>query len=99
MRCQTLDVQVVSQLITTLGFPIVCVIFLSLFTKKLWETSDERNKEREEKLYTIIGEAQAQNKQLSDTNAQFVKVLEQNRQDIDEIKSDVKEIKGKVLGS
>lgn len=99
MRCYALDVQVVSQLITTLGFPIVCVIFLSLFTKKLWETSDERNKEREEKLYTIIGEAQEQNKQLSDTNAQFVKVLEQNRQDIDEIKSDVKEIKGKVLGS
>lgn len=94
-----MDVQVISQLITTLGFPIVCVIFLSLFTKKLWETSDERNKEREEKLYTIIGEAQEQNKQLSDTNAQFVKVLEQNRQDIDEIKSDVKEIKGKVLGS
>jgi hypothetical protein len=88
-----MDVNTVSQLITTLGFPIVCVIAMGYAMWKIYERSERQNETREEKLYDVIVKAQAQNAELSSTNARFVGVLETYKQELDEIKHDVNDIK------
>ena len=91
-----MDVGTIQTLITSLGFPIVCVIALAYFIWKIWNNSEQLNKEREEKLYDVIKNAQQQNKELSETNQQFVEVLQTYRSDLQDIKSDVEEIKTKL---
>lgn len=62
-----MDVNVISTLITTLGFPIVCVLGLGWFIYKIYNDTQEQNKanmkavqdrcqEREDKLYAEIKE-------------------------------------------
>lgn len=84
--------------ISTFGFPITCVIFLGWFIWKLWIRQQEQNEKREEKLYTFITDAQTVNEKLTQTNADFVTVLNTYRADLDEIKSDVTEIKDNMKG-
>lgn len=86
-----MDLSVIQTLITTLGFPIVCVIAMGWFISKLWNQSQEQNKQREDKLYEVV--SKAQNERLSITNSEFVKVLNDYKTDLETIKNDVKEIK------
>ena len=65
--------QMVEHAITTLGFPIVCVVFLGWFVWKIWLRQQEQNEKREEKLYACITEAENLNKQLIETNSEFMK--------------------------
>ena len=88
-----MDLSVIQTLITTLGFPIVCVIAMGWFISKLWNQSQEQNKQREDKLYEVVSKAQAQNERLSITNSEFVSVLTDYKTDLETIKNDVKEIK------
>ncbi len=88
-----MDVNTVTQLITSLGFPIVCVIGMAWAMWKIYERSEKQNETREEKLYTVIANAQQQNVELSNTNAKFVGILETYKSDLDEIKHDVTDIK------
>ena len=66
-----MDLSVIQTLITTLGFPIVCVLAMGWFISKLWNQSQEQNKQREDKLYEVVSKAQAQNERLSITNSEF----------------------------
>ena len=70
-----MDVSNITQLITSLGFPIVCVIAMAYAMWKVYTRSEDRNEQREDKLYKVISDAQVQNKELSDTNAKFVTSL------------------------
>lgn len=88
-----MDLGTVQTLITTLGFPIVCVLAMGWFISKLWNKSQDQNDKREEKLYLVIASAQEQNNKLSQTNSAFVNVLENYKTDLDTIKQDVAEIK------
>lgn len=88
-----MDVNTITQLITTLGFPIVCVIAMGYAMWKIYERSEQQNETREEKLYTVIANAQEQNVELSNTNAKFVGILETYKTDLEEIKHDVVDIK------
>lgn len=88
--------QMVEQAITTLGFPIVCVVFLGWFIWKIWLRQQEQNEAREQKLYACIAEAQGVNKQLIKTNSEFMNVLTDYRTDLDEIKQNVTEIKNTI---
>ena len=88
-----MDANTISQLITTLGFPIVLVGVLVWFIWRIYNDSKEQNETREEKLYEVISSAQVQNKELSETNAKFVGVLETYKSDLEEIKHDVTDIK------
>lgn len=88
-----MDLNIIQQVITTLGFPIFCVIAMGWFISKLWNKSQEQNEKREEKLYEVIDKAQTQNEQLSKTNAEFVKVLDDYKLDLETIKTDVADIK------
>ena len=91
-----MDVSNITQLITSLGFPIVCVIAMAYAMWKVYTRSEDRNEQREDKLYKVISDAQVQNKELSDTNAKFVTILENYESDLDGIKTDVTDIKSKL---
>lgn len=90
--------QMIEHAITTLGFPIVCVVFLGWFVWKIWLRQQEQNEKREEKLYACITEAENLNKQLIETNSEFMEVLTDYRSDLDEIKQNVNEIKNTIIG-
>lgn len=83
----------VQAFITTLGFPIACVVAMGFFIWKIWNKSQQQNEQRENKLYEVIIQAQLQNDQLSHTNSAFVKVLENYKNDLETIKTDVALIK------
>lgn len=88
-----MDVNSIQSLIASVGFPIVCVIALGWFIYKAFEKFTDASAKREEKLYTIIADAQATNERLLETNAEFVGVLDAYKQDLVDIKNDVAEIK------
>ena len=91
-----MDTSSISTLIGTLGFPIVCVIFLGWFIWKIWTKQQDDNKSREEKLYEFVGKAQLVNEELTKTNAEFITVLNSYKSDLDDIKSDVSVIKERI---
>ena len=91
-----MDVSNITQLITSLGFPIVCVIAMAYAMWKVYTRSEDRNEQREDKLYKVISDAQVQNKELSDTNAKFVTILKNYESDLDGIKTDVTDIKNEL---
>ena len=93
-----MDVSTIQTAISTLGFPIVCVLFLGWFIWKIWMSQQDQNKEREYQLYERIGKAQAVNEELTKTNSEFVNVLNTYKSDLDTIKNDVTEIKQNMKG-
>lgn len=102
-----MDVGTITSLITTLGFPIVCVIGLGWFIYKIYtdqqkaseanmEKVQARCKEREEKLYHELAENRAINEKAIDTIAHYVEKLDVIQNDIHEIKTDITIIKAKT---
>lgn len=88
----------IQSMITSIGFPIVAVIALAWFIYKAFEKFTSQSEKREEKLYTVIAQAQETNERLTETNAEFVNVLKTYKNDLDEIKEDVSEIKQNMKG-
>ena len=78
-------------IISTVGFPIFCVVCLGYFVWKAFNMVMQNNKERESKLYDTIAEIRGQLKEASNTNASFVKILEAMSKDIEDIKDKIKE--------
>lgn len=95
-----MDLNSIVQLITTLGFPIVCVIAMAWFIYKFYndgqkqnaenmEKVQERCKEREEKLYAEIKENREVNAKAIETIAHYAEKLDIIQQDVKDIKHDV----------
>ena len=93
-----MDVNTIQTLVTSLGFPIVCVMALGWFIYKAFEKFTAQSEKREEKLYTVIAQAQETNERLSKTNTEFVAVLNTYKSDLEDIKADVTEIKENMKG-
>ena len=93
-----MDVTMIQSMIASIGFPIVAVIGLAWFIYKAFEKFTTQSEKREEKLYTVISQAQETNERLTKTNAEFVEVLHSYKSDLDEIKNDVSEIKENMKG-
>ena len=93
-----MDVNTIQTLVTSLGFPIVCVMALGWFIYEAFEKFTAQSEKREEKLYTVIAQAQETNERLSNTNAEFVSVLNTYKSDLEDIKADVSEIKENMKG-
>lgn len=74
------------ELITTVGFPIACVIAMGWFIYKIYQKSIDR----EEELRTEIKENQK-------INGKFAEIINRYSLEIGEIKSDVKEIKEDII--
>lgn len=77
------------ELISTLGFPIACVIALGFFVFKIYTQSVNR----EAKLMTEIEENRKVNEKAIETIALYAERLSHIEDNIDEIKNDVVVIK------
>lgn len=86
-----------TDLISAVGFPIVCVAALAYFVFLIWQKSTAENEKREEKLYEIIAVAHANNEKLVEANKEFVAVLETYKTDITDIKHDIEDIKDTLV--
>lgn len=93
-----MDVTAFETLITTMGFPIACVIALGWFVYRFYTDYTTDSKNREMKLMEFIKEEQIQMQSLVATNAEFVEVLNSYKSDIEEIKHDVNDIKIELQG-
>ena len=93
-----MDITTIETLITSVGFPIVCVIALGWFVFRFYNDYTTQSREREEKLMEFIVEEQHQMQNLVSTNAEFVEVLNSYKKDIEEIKRDVSDIKNEIQG-
>ena len=78
-----MEIATIAELITTLGFPIACVIALGYFVWKIYKRSEVR----EDTLMTEIGETRAINAQAIDTIAHYAEKLEIIQEDVKEIKT------------
>lgn len=92
-----MDMNVVNNLITSVGFPIFCVLALGWFIYKSYDRITQYNHERESKLYDIVNKSQVQLDKLEEVNEGFVKTLEMFTTDNAQMKKDIELIKEKVL--
>lgn len=79
--------------ISTVGFPIFCVLALMYFILKTTTRANDENKEREERLYSTINRQSEIMKEMSDTNAKFVEIVNELKIKINEVENDVSDIK------
>lgn len=77
-----MELGVIVELIATLGFPIVCVLALGFFVWTIYKQSVVR----EEKLMGEIAENRA-------INQKFAEIIGRYEITLDEIKTDIKDIK------
>ena len=87
-----MDMATITELIATLGFPIVCVLALGIFIYKIWQQSATR----EDKLMNEITENRLVNEKAIETIAQFAERFTHIEEDVAEIKGDVILIKDKI---
>ncbi len=80
------------ELISTLGFPIACVVALGFFVWKIYNQSIER----ENKLMAEITENRIVNEKAIETIAQFAERFTHIETDVELIKTDINLIKEKV---
>jgi chromosome segregation ATPase len=84
-----MDISLIVELIGTLGFPIVCVLCLAIFVYKIWKQSVEREKV----LMEEITENRLVNEKAIETIALYAERLTHIEGNIEEIKTDVIQIK------
>lgn len=77
-----MDLQIIIDTISSLGFPIACVIAMGVFIYKIYKKSEDR----EDKLMQEIQE----NRQI---NADAIATIGKYATSIDAIKEDIKDIK------
>lgn len=87
-----MEMAAVVELITTLGFPIVCVLALGFFVWTIYKQSVSR----EEKLMGEIAENRLVNEKAIETIAQFAERFTHIESDVELIKNDVILIKDKL---
>lgn len=88
-----MDYEIISNLISTVGFPIFCVVALGIFIYKSYDNITASNKEREEKLYAMLENYHNELYKLSNAFSENTKILERLKEDIDDIKDTVKDLK------
>lgn len=74
-----MELGTVTNSISSVGFPIVCVIGLAFFIYKIWQ----RMSEQQEQLTVTLVAVNSTNKELSETNK---KLVENISKDIEKIK-------------
>lgn len=88
-----MDIETFTNLISTLGFPIACVVALCFFVVWLFKRNNDNNtriqencQKREDKLYAEL-------KENREINAEAIKTIAKYAEKLDVIQTDIKEIK------
>lgn len=84
-----MTVTALTELISTLGFPIAIVIALVWFVYKIYKDTTASSKAREEKLYKCIQENQEINAKAMETLSLYAERLGVIEKDIKDIKTDI----------
>lgn len=87
-----MEIATIVELITTLGFPIACVLAMGFFVWKIYNQSVEREKT----LMAEIAENRLVNEKAIETIALYAERLTHIEDNITEIKNDVVLIKDKI---
>lgn len=74
------------ELITTVGFPIACVIAMGWFIYKIYQKSIDREEELRDEI-----------KENQKINGKFAEIINRYSLELSEIKTDVKEIKEDII--
>ena len=77
----------------TVGFPIFCVLALGFFIYTAYKKITEDTKEREEKLYTMLANAQNTINSAVENNAKLASQIEIMEKNIEKISDDLDNIK------
>ena len=88
------------EIISTLGFPIACVVAMAAFIFYIYKQTTKDNaenmekvqarcKEREDKLYTELALSREDNSKAIETIAHYAEKLDVIQQDIHDIKTDI----------
>lgn len=80
-----MDIAAIVELISTLGFPIACVIAMGLFILKIYKKSEDR----EDKLLIEIEENRKINAEAIATIGKYASSIDAIEHDISEIKTDI----------
>ena len=102
-----MEVATILEVISTVGFPIALCLALGWFIYKIYNDTTKQNKEnmaavqarckeREEKLYNQLEKQNEINGRFAEIIAQYDFKLEEIREDVKEIKGDVMTIKAKT---
>ena len=83
-----MDLKLIIDAVTTLGFPIALVVAMAWFIYKLWKQSAER----EAKLYEELAACRAVNQQAVETLALYAERLSVIESDVKDIKDCMSEI-------
>lgn len=92
------------EIISTLGFPIACVLAMGAFIFYIYKQTTKENadnmekvqarcKEREDKLYDELAKCREVNSKAIETIAQYATKIDDIQKDVSEIKTDVAIIK------
>lgn len=87
-----METGLIIEIISTLGFPIACVVALGFFVWKIYNQSITR----EEKLMQEITENRLVNEKAIETIAQFAERFTHIETDVELIKNDITVIKEKI---
>lgn len=87
-----MDINALTSLISSVGFPVVCVLGMGFFIWQLYKQSVDR----EERLYTQIDEGRKVNAQAITTISLYAERLDTIQEDVKEIKKDVTTIMNKT---
>ena len=79
----------ISQLVTTLGFPIVCVIACAYFINYIIKAEREENQKREEKYIETINKFSVVLEKVNDNLSAINKRLEYFENKLDEVCCDI----------
>lgn len=101
-----MDIATTTELITTLGFPIACVIAMAAFIFYIYNTWTKENQEtleklqercqaREDKLYDEIAKNREVISSAITTIAHYAEKLDVIQKDISDIKTDITVIRSK----
>lgn len=84
-----MDIAMITELISTLGFPMACVIAMGFFIYKIYKKSEDR----EDKLMLEIEENRRINADAIATIGKYATSIDTIKEDIREIKTDITIIK------
>jgi preprotein translocase subunit YajC len=84
-----MDIAMITELISTLGFPMACVIAMGFFIYKIYKKSEDR----EDKLMLEIEENRRINADAIATIGKYAGSIDEIKHDISEIKNDINVIK------
>lgn len=81
-----MDIALITQVITTVGFPIAVCIVLGWFIFKIYKASEKRE-----------AELRAELKENREVNSKFADIISKYSVEITEIKTDIRDIKEDII--